>query len=161
MRNSVLTGISIFALAIGFVLTIYGMYATLEDGYNGYEWLGSAMISSVIILAIKEATLKIKTINYAVSSIFYLFSIVFALVTLYSSPTDKPELLAGALFFISGSLVLAVSFMTKSVESSSYNSEIGTLHKYVRYVLLLLVVVILLRIVYAVYIAARGFYLTP
>ncbi len=134
-----------FAILIG-LAWFFGIYATLNAIYveldlhkASYAYLGTAVWMIFLMLFIRKVERGIKNwINFLVIT-FYIFAIILSLITFYASPTDKLDFLAGAIFFLSGSLALGGSFFLK-IEKEIKEEQLGVIHKLFRYILLLLFV---------------------
>jgi hypothetical protein len=57
------------------------------------------------------------------ATMFYTFSWFLALITFYSSPNNRVEVLAGAIFLLAGSVFLATSFFIRVKETRKKNWE--------------------------------------
>lgn len=158
MRNKILFVLIFLILLVGIYFTLYGMYAleeTLEFsksndtsnvGYSSYIFLLAAILVSILMLFFKDVSLVFRRIIFTLAGTFYFFSWTLALIVLYASPNNQIEFKAGTIFFLAGSFVLGASFFVKSKKIKVHKSQkIGTFHKVVRYIFVLIIGLIVLR----------------
>ena len=147
MRNSVILFLVGLVFLLGLYEVLYLMYGAIEPNdlgigddttnveYASYVYLASATVMSLLTLFLKDITVIAKRVLTSMVSIYYVFSWILALITFYANPNNRVEVFAGAIFFLAGSVFLASSFFTKAKESGDEKKELGTFHKFVRYVL--------------------------
>jgi len=89
-------------LVVGYVLTLYLMYLNLDILNASYCYL-LVPILIFIMLLLKPINLqsKAKYLFFTLAIIYAIFGLIFALISLYSSPDELIHPFASALFFIS------------------------------------------------------------
>lgn len=139
MRNKIILILMALAYFFSIYSTLTVIYIDLDLDKASYIYLASSIVIAFFMPFIKNIDRITKNWINILVIVFYLFSIYLSLMTFYSSPTDKLNFLAGAIFFLSGSLVLGVSFFLK-VKIEIINDKLGKAHKIFRYILLFLFV---------------------
>jgi hypothetical protein len=157
MRNKVILLLVGLIFFLGTYKILYMMYVVIEPTdfgigddttnveFASYLYFFSAIIMSLLVIFLKNITLIAKRVLTSIATIFYTFSWILALITFYSSPNNRVEVLAGAIFLLAGSVFLATSFFIRVKEKRNEKKELGIFHKLVRYVLVFILSLMLLR----------------
>lgn len=157
MRNKII--MLLFGLLFFLVMynTIYMMYVLVESNdlgigddntnveYASQLYVLMTIIMSILMLFLKNITARLKQIFIAMVTFFYVESLILTLITFYSNPNNRVEVMAGAMFFIGGSLVLATLFFVHTLKENREKKELGLFHKIIRYVLVLIVGAMILK----------------
>ena len=159
MRNKILLSLIILSFLLGIFFVLNMMYGIVDhidysigDDTTNVEYAGqlyflTAIIMSLFIFFIKEISLVSKQIVIVLVTIFYIFSLILALITFYSNPNNQVEVMAGVFFFLAGSLFLASSFFIKDLSEINKIENIGAIHKTIRYILVIIVCLTILKII--------------
>ena len=151
MRHKIILLLIGLVFVFGTYEVLYLMYAATEAldlgirenasnvEYASYVYLFSSIVMSFFVVFLKELTLNGKRILIFITTLFYIFSWILALITFYSNPNNSVEVFAGAIFFMSGSLFLASFFFTKVKENNNEQKELGIFHKVIRYFLVFII----------------------
>ena len=157
MRNKII--MLLFGLLSFLVMynTIYMMYVLVESNdlgigddstnveYASQLYVLMTIIMSILMLFFKNITARLKQIFIAMVTFFYVGSLILTLITFYSNPNNHVEVLAGAIFFMAGSLVLATLFFVHTLEEKKKERKLGNFHKIIRYILVFIVGVMILK----------------
>ena len=155
MRNKII--MLVFGLLFFLVMfnTLYMMYIPVETNdfhhdttnveYASHWYLFISLFMSAFMLFFKDLTALLHKILIAMVTFFYVESWILTLIAFYSNPNNHVEVLAGAIFFMAGSLVLATLFFVHTLEEKKKERKLGNFHKVIRYILVFIVGVMILK----------------
>jgi FtsH-binding integral membrane protein len=115
---------------------------------GSYYYLCTAFILFILALLIQspiKRTLKIATTT--ILTFFAIFGFILALISLYASPLNYAEPYAAAIFFLAGMIGGSIIPMIKT-EQSQEKINISVIHKTIRIILLIIIVLSLVRLVF-------------
>jgi len=141
MKNKILTFLLFIITMVGLTLTLIQLYAPASDAplvtEGSYYYLVTTVLLFILAMFMeKEVTMTIKTINTIILALFAFYALIFSLIGLYASPTNHPEPYASAIFFLAGTLGMAIIPFIKTKKETS-PADIKSIHKVFRIFILI------------------------
>lgn len=153
MSSKLLSYILTALVTIGVLLTLNEMYNDSNSALKGSIYYISSPITIAFMLTVFRKRLKdsIKWLNILSLSAYAIFAFLLALIALYSSPSDRVEPLASALFYLAGVLALCNMLFIKYKRIDKKQEDISMLHKIFRYIILAALLFYIAITVYDIY----------
>ena len=152
MNSKKLSYILTFLAIAGFLVTLSEMYTSYNVLKSSIYYLIAPILMALTLIIFKKYQQdSIKWLNIIILSIYALFSFIFSLIALYSSPSNQVESLPSAIFFLAGILAVCNMVFIKYKSKSSKQESISMPHKIFRYIILALLLFYLITMAINIY----------